>query len=255
LDKAALLITHAGVNTVLEALCRAVPSWRCRGRRSAGHGLPDSLHRRGIADLVQDCTPRSCRGLVERVLADDTFRQRARVLQQAMLARAGRSGRPKSRKRPCSPVARRSRFRNTLRNISMAHFAIFVPTMRDIFFPSELLAGNWLVEDIALPWWDRRNRRRLLAVGPSLYELSTDQIHGPSARLLWLLFRAFGGQWMTNLRVGYCRQAEVLLELVPPVLKSWPSTGCLSTRPSWAEGRSPSIWPALCDGVLSRSLE
>lgn len=90
LDKAALLITHAGVNTVLEALERSVPMVALprsvdqlgMGSRieHAGVGLCTSFHR---------CRPEVLRGLIERVLTDDAFRQRGRRLQQAMIAAGG----------------------------------------------------------------------------------------------------------------------------------------------------------------------
>jgi zeaxanthin glucosyltransferase len=90
LDKAALLVTHAGLNTVLEALCRGVPMV----------ALPRSVDQPGTAARVaytgvglrasfQRCTPHELRGLIERVLGEDAFRRRAGDLQRAMLAAGG----------------------------------------------------------------------------------------------------------------------------------------------------------------------
>jgi len=89
LDRASVLITHAGVNTVLESLSRAVPMVALprsgdqppMGARIAyaGVGLLGSFHR---------STPKQIRRLVGRVLAEDAFRQRAKQLQKA-LADAG----------------------------------------------------------------------------------------------------------------------------------------------------------------------
>jgi MGT family glycosyltransferase len=90
LDKAALLVTHAGVNTVLEAITRGVPIV----------ALPQTADNPGMASRIEytgiglrasfkHSTAEELRGLINRVLADDRFRQRAKVLQQAMIAAGG----------------------------------------------------------------------------------------------------------------------------------------------------------------------
>jgi len=90
LDRAALLITHAGVNTVLEAITRGVPMV----------ALPRSADQPGMAARIEHAgiglrtsfahgTPAELRRMIEQVLGDDRFRQRAKVLQQAMIAAGG----------------------------------------------------------------------------------------------------------------------------------------------------------------------
>ena len=90
LDRAALLITHAGVNTVLEAACRGVPIIALP--RSADQ--PDMAARiaytgTGLLASFRRATPDQIRGLVQRVLSEKSFRQRAVSLQQAMIAAGG----------------------------------------------------------------------------------------------------------------------------------------------------------------------
>lgn len=90
LDRAALLITHAGVNTVLEALSRGVPMvalpWRVdqpgMGSRIVHSGT-------GLRGSFAHSTPAEIRGLVCRVLAEGGFRQRALALKEAMDAAGG----------------------------------------------------------------------------------------------------------------------------------------------------------------------
>jgi MGT family glycosyltransferase len=92
LRKAALLVTHAGVNTVLEAIARGVPMVALP--RSADHpGMGSRIEHSGVGlrASFRHCTSDELRGLIQRVLSDDRFRQRARQLQQAMLAAGGAS--------------------------------------------------------------------------------------------------------------------------------------------------------------------
>ena len=107
LDKAALLITHAGVNTVLEAITRGVPMV----------ALPRSVDQPGMAARIEHagigfrvsfnrCTPGEVRSAIERVLGDDRFRCRVKGLQQAMIAAGGAPVRGGSPSRP-SPRAGR----------------------------------------------------------------------------------------------------------------------------------------------------
>jgi MGT family glycosyltransferase len=90
LEKAQLLITHGGVNTVLEALTQAVtmivlprgadqPAMAARVDH-AGVGLCASFSR---------FKPKQLRKMVQRLLSDQSFRQRAKQLQQAMAATGG----------------------------------------------------------------------------------------------------------------------------------------------------------------------
>jgi zeaxanthin glucosyltransferase len=90
LDRAALLITHAGVNTVLEALIRGVPMvalprsadqpGMAARVRHAGAGLLGSFGHSSRAQIRQ---------MVEQVLADGSFRQRAASMGQSVLAAGG----------------------------------------------------------------------------------------------------------------------------------------------------------------------
>ncbi|MCY2994489.1 MAG: glycosyltransferase [Planctomycetota bacterium] len=90
LDRAALLITHAGVNTVLESLCRGVPMVALpRNADQPGMGARIAFTGVGLRASFQRCTSSELRGLVGRVLAEDSFRRRARDLQIAMRAAGG----------------------------------------------------------------------------------------------------------------------------------------------------------------------
>jgi MGT family glycosyltransferase len=90
LEKANLLITHAGQNTVVEALTRAVPMV----------ALPRSADQPAIATRIEysgvglwkpffSFTPQGLRQMCERVLGETSFQQRAQFLQQAMAATGG----------------------------------------------------------------------------------------------------------------------------------------------------------------------
>jgi zeaxanthin glucosyltransferase len=90
LDRAALLVTHAGVNTVLEALERGVPMVALpRSVDQLGMGSRIEHTGVGLRASFQHCRPQELRGLIERVLAEDQFRRNARRLQQAMIAAGG----------------------------------------------------------------------------------------------------------------------------------------------------------------------
>jgi zeaxanthin glucosyltransferase len=90
LDRAALLITHAGVNSVLEALVRGVPMVVLpRGDDQPGMGARVVRSGVGLRASFSRSTPEEVRGLVQRVLADETFRRRARELQRPLLAAGG----------------------------------------------------------------------------------------------------------------------------------------------------------------------
>jgi MGT family glycosyltransferase len=90
LDRAAVLITHAGVNTVLESLSRAVPivalprsaDQPAMGSRIAHAGV-------GLLGSFRRSTAWQIRELVERVLSEETFRQRAQDMQKALAAAGG----------------------------------------------------------------------------------------------------------------------------------------------------------------------
>jgi MGT family glycosyltransferase len=90
LDKASLLITHAGVNTVLEAISRGVPMVALP--RSADHpGMASRIEHSGVGlrASFRRCTADELRRLIQRVLSEDVFRQRVRELQKVMIAAGG----------------------------------------------------------------------------------------------------------------------------------------------------------------------
>jgi zeaxanthin glucosyltransferase len=92
LDRAALLITHAGVNTVLESLSRAVPMVALpRSADQLGMGARVAHTAVGLVGSFARATPSQIRDMVQRVLAEDAFRRRAKELQRAMLAAGGAS--------------------------------------------------------------------------------------------------------------------------------------------------------------------
>lgn len=85
-----MLITHAGVNTVLESLCRGVPMVALP--RSADQpAMAAQIAHAGVGLLgsFQRVTPWQLRALVERVLTEETFRQRAQDMQKALAAAGG----------------------------------------------------------------------------------------------------------------------------------------------------------------------
>ena len=90
LDRAALLITHGGVNTVLNAISRGIPIVALP-RGADQPGMCARIVFSGIGGRVPfgRSTAVEVRHLVERVLTHDTFRERAKDLQQAMLVAGG----------------------------------------------------------------------------------------------------------------------------------------------------------------------
>lgn len=90
LDRSSLLITHAGVNTVLEAITRAVPMVALP--RSADQPAMGARIERagiGLCASFSQSTPAELRSKVTAVLGDDSFRRRAQGLQQAMCSAGG----------------------------------------------------------------------------------------------------------------------------------------------------------------------
>lgn len=90
LSKATALITHAGINTVLEAITREVPMVALP--RSADQpGMAARIQRAGIG-LVGSfarSTPAQIRELVGRVLAEPSFRSRVRQMRGSIEAAGG----------------------------------------------------------------------------------------------------------------------------------------------------------------------
>lgn len=90
LDRAAVLITHAGVNTVLESLTRGVPMLAMP--RNADHpGMGARIERSGVGLLapIHRTTAEEIRQLVLRVLTESKFRAQARTMQQALIDAGG----------------------------------------------------------------------------------------------------------------------------------------------------------------------
>lgn len=90
LDRAALLITHGGVNTVLEAVCRGVPMV-VLPRNGDHFGMAARVRHRGLGLCAsfRRTRPDALRRLVQQVLADDRYRSRSREVGRALLAAGG----------------------------------------------------------------------------------------------------------------------------------------------------------------------
>jgi zeaxanthin glucosyltransferase len=90
LEKAALLITHAGINTVMEALSRGVPIVALpRSADQAGTGARVAYAGVGMRAFFRSVTPEQLRVMAQRVLTEDGFRRKARQLQQAIVNAGG----------------------------------------------------------------------------------------------------------------------------------------------------------------------
>jgi MGT family glycosyltransferase len=90
LNRAAVLVTHAGVNTVLEALCRGVPMV----------ALPRNVDHPAMATRIEfagvglrgsfaNITAEGLRELIRRVLEDVSFRDRAQAVGKCIQAAGG----------------------------------------------------------------------------------------------------------------------------------------------------------------------
>ncbi len=90
LDRAAVLITHAGLNTTLESISRGVPMVALpRSADQPGNAARIAYSGAGLCASFHHGTPQELRGIIQRVLSEDTYRQRAKGLQQAMRAAGG----------------------------------------------------------------------------------------------------------------------------------------------------------------------
>jgi MGT family glycosyltransferase len=90
LDRASLLITHAGSNTVVEALTRGVPMVALpRSADQLGMGSRVAHGGSGMRLSFHRCTPVELRRAIERVLTEKIFRDRAEWLQKAMRVAGG----------------------------------------------------------------------------------------------------------------------------------------------------------------------
>jgi UDP:flavonoid glycosyltransferase YjiC (YdhE family) len=89
LDRAAVMITHAGLNTVLGSISRGVPMVALpRSTDQPGNAARIVYSGAGLCALFHGGTSEDLRGVIERVLSDERFRRRAKELGQAM-RRAG----------------------------------------------------------------------------------------------------------------------------------------------------------------------
>lgn len=90
LKKAAVMITHAGLNTALETLAHGVPMIALP-RFADQPGVAARLERAGAAlrASYRHFTPEELRRLLERLLAEQSFQERARPLQRALVAAGG----------------------------------------------------------------------------------------------------------------------------------------------------------------------
>ncbi len=90
LEKAALAITHAGQNSAMEALSRAVPLVAVpRSADQPGVAARIEYSGAGLRAFFRTVTVEQLRQMIQRVLTEDSFRQRAKQLQQALIAAGG----------------------------------------------------------------------------------------------------------------------------------------------------------------------
>jgi MGT family glycosyltransferase len=90
LEKASVLITHSGINTVMEALTRRVPMVALpRSADQPGMGARVEYSGVGLRGSFAHSTPQQVTQLVDRVLREDTYRNRAGELNQAITATGG----------------------------------------------------------------------------------------------------------------------------------------------------------------------
>jgi zeaxanthin glucosyltransferase len=86
LDRAAVLITHCGLNTVLEAISRGVPMVAMpRNADQPGNAVRVVRAGAGLSASFNRSAPRELREIIRRVLCEEKFRQRAGELRQELL--------------------------------------------------------------------------------------------------------------------------------------------------------------------------
>jgi MGT family glycosyltransferase len=85
LKRAALCITHAGLNTTLESLARGVPMVAIPiGYDQPGTAARIAHHGTGEFIEVDELTTDRLRGLIEKVLQDPSYRERAEYFQKVI---------------------------------------------------------------------------------------------------------------------------------------------------------------------------
>ena len=85
LKRASVVITHAGLNTVLESLAEGVPLIALPlGNDQPGVAARIAARKAGLVIPQRKLTPKKLRAAVQTVLADETYRNAARNLQQAI---------------------------------------------------------------------------------------------------------------------------------------------------------------------------
>lgn len=90
LDRAAVMITHCGLNTTLEAISRGVPMVAMsRNADQPGNAARIVYSGAGLWAPFHHGTPQELRAVIQRVLGEEKFRRRAGELQQAMRAAGG----------------------------------------------------------------------------------------------------------------------------------------------------------------------
>ncbi|MGO9109706.1 MAG: glycosyltransferase [Thermoguttaceae bacterium] len=90
LDRAALMITHCGMNSTLECISRGVPMVALpRSADQPGNAVRIQYAGAGLRGSFHHGTPEDLRNVIRRVLTDDSFRCRAQQLQAAMKAAGG----------------------------------------------------------------------------------------------------------------------------------------------------------------------
>lgn len=90
LDRASALITHAGINTVLEAITKEVPMVALpRSADQPGMGARISRSGIGLVGSFARSTSSQIRDMVTRVLADTSFRERTRQMRRSLETAGG----------------------------------------------------------------------------------------------------------------------------------------------------------------------
>jgi len=90
LKRAALCITHAGLNTTLEALGQGVPLVAIPiGYDQPGNAARIAYHRVGEFMELDDLSSEGLLGLIRKVLDDPSYRERAGYFREAIAAANG----------------------------------------------------------------------------------------------------------------------------------------------------------------------